>query len=75
MTRPKHPLAVLVLAILWPVITLTFVMGLRTEGRMFDVPNWIHDGLKPLGVIAYLIGTWWVLRQVVALRLSRKLDA
>lgn len=74
MTPSKHPVAVVLLAVLWPIITISFLLGLRTEGSLFDIPDWIHDGLKPFGVVAWLIATWWIVRQALAL-LHRRTSA
>lgn len=67
MTPTKRPLTVLLLAVLWPIVTISFLLGLRTDGSLFGIPDWLHDGLKPFGVLAYLIATWWLVRQAFSL--------
>lgn len=72
MTRSKRPLTVLILAACWPIITISFLLGLRTDGSLFGIPDWIHDGLKPFGVAAFVIATYWLVLQVRAILLSRR---
>lgn len=64
-TRRISYRALVVLAVAWPLIVISFVKGLLLKGPEVGVNQSLYLALKPAGVISMMIASYWLVRELI----------